>query len=1072
MVSAGTAQAEGLVWAALRLNSVELIKETLRRAGDIDADALLGAIDALRTDALKANKNSEADLLSYLETLVNEVLNEIDWPAALAVIGPETEAIVRRALAETSMLSVLDLLKHHRTLMTSEVYQSVERGLFEGGPPKLGASRTKRVLSVVGTLAGGSSKARTHMTWASDYRRAGDLYKAQHHASLATRLAEESADAFTEVAALGLQGSLYERFGDRRRAADAFQAAFDQASKAGYDAVGRASIGEALARTYRGLGRYSAALEILEAVMKTRAGIGDHGSEMRNRLLKGLLLEDLGEFERGQAEYETIESIAKSARDLGRQFEAMTNIAASFLKRGDSREGIKRFRQVLVTVQGWQDPRGLASTRNNLGAALLEAGRPAEAMEEYRLAFLDKFSGDPRGMAISVQGLGRAARELGDEEAAKTWMSLLLMNYAETGENTILMAYLTELTDDEITADEGLERMISDAVTSARESGDALDELLLASRLAKYQKARGNRERAIALYRDGIARGTARDPAAPLVIGLKEALAKALMEETEGVSEAYEILESLIAQVRRQIDDLPLDVRKGELIAERIGVYGAMIDLLVSFGERIGLSREDAGRKAFELCESAKSRAFLARLAHASLSPPATISREVRDREARLLAVNRGLQDPTNREVPIESYRLTRLQEIERELNECWTQMRSAAPEYVRLRTGVPATADEVRAIITASGVPTAVVSFLCQQDHTTCFVLRSDSDGLLVHRLAVGREELSEAAKALRRAFNGSPDEFPPYPAIRRDRPNECDLSFLDTIAHRLLTFLPSVEGVELLCIAPHGPLHLLPLHALRTPQGGYLVERFGVAYTPSLTALGYTARVPPQRSSSDRTSVYVAGVSSDTDPHPENFERDAELFDRSTCDVVEDSGADAVSKDRVVVRASGHEVVHLTCHGHFDHRDPLSSGLLLSDGEQRPPRDVSALPITRRADFVLTARDVLRSNIDAQLITLRACSTGLQAELNPGDEFEGLTRSLLLAGGRSIIASLWNVDQQSSFDLLQRFYRIWRMGKGSQPKWRALAAAQREMLSCEEEPVLRHMYHWAPLVLIGDWR
>jgi hypothetical protein len=81
----------------------------------------------------------------------------------------------------------------------------------------------------------------------------------------------------------------------------------------------------------------------------------------------------------------------------------------------------------------------------------------------------------------------------------------------------------------------------------------------------------------------------------------------------------------------------------------------------------------------------------------------------------------------------------------------------------------------------------------------------------------------------------------------------------------------------------------------------------------------------------------------------------------------------------------------------------------------------------VTRLADFLLTARELMRSSIDAELITLRARarSTGLQGEWNAGDEFDGLTRALLSAGSRAVLVSLWNVDQRSSFELMRHYGR-----------------------------------------------
>lgn len=106
------------------------------------------------------------------------------------------------------------------------------------------------------------------------------------------------------------------------------------------------------------------------------------------------------------------------------------------------------------------------------------------------------------------------------------------------------------------------------------------------------------------------------------------------------------------------------------------------------------------------------------------------------------------------------------------------------------------------------------------------------------------------------------------------------------------------------------------------------------------------------------------------------------------------------------------------------------------------------------------------------ARIVTLRACSTAIQAERNSGDELEGLSRSLLYAGNASVVVSLWNVNQQTSQQFMAKFYHYWAESGKPVEKWRALNMAQRDFLNASDKPLLSHPYHWAPLIIIGDWR
>jgi len=97
---------------------------------------------------------------------------------------------------------------------------------------------------------------------------------------------------------------------------------------------------------------------------------------------------------------------------------------------------------------------------------------------------------------------------------------------------------------------------------------------------------------------------------------------------------------------------------------------------------------------------------------------------------------------------------------------------------------------------------------------------------------------------------------------------------------------------------------------------------------------------------------------------------------------------------------------------------------------------------------------------------VTLSACETALGSSyfggLPVGDDFVGLTRAFMDAGGAAVLASLWEVDDQSTLDLMKSFYK----GLGELGPAASLAAAQRSML---DEKDLADPYHWAAFVVVG---
>jgi CHAT domain-containing protein len=214
----------------------------------------------------------------------------------------------------------------------------------------------------------------------------------------------------------------------------------------------------------------------------------------------------------------------------------------------------------------------------------------------------------------------------------------------------------------------------------------------------------------------------------------------------------------------------------------------------------------------------------------------------------------------------------------------------------------------------------------------------------------------------------------------------------------------------------------------------------------------------------------VFTAGVSSADDSHPEYFESEAEIFDPDRWELTAAFGVKQATRENVLSSLARKQVVHLSCHGFFDHRMPLNSGLVFSDGVAKAPRDLRDVPFLYRQNFLVTARDLMRASLDADLVTLSACSSGLLSARNAGDEMEGFTRTLLAAGAATSLVAMWNVDQASSHGFLASFYAQLASAGNTSAKWRALHAAQVAYIKSDAED-LRHPYHWAPFVLIGDW-
>jgi CHAT domain-containing protein len=187
---------------------------------------------------------------------------------------------------------------------------------------------------------------------------------------------------------------------------------------------------------------------------------------------------------------------------------------------------------------------------------------------------------------------------------------------------------------------------------------------------------------------------------------------------------------------------------------------------------------------------------------------------------------------------------------------------------------------------------------------------------------------------------------------------------------------------------------------------------------------------------------------------------------------------------------------IIHLATHGKMDDVVPMNSRLVLSRIQLPDPASTAIDQLSY--DGIVTAGEVMSTwKIDAELVTLSACQTGLGRN-GGGEGFIGFAQAFFLAGARSLIVSLWEVDDQATSLLMSRFYQNWlgRRDGLSGPmskaealrqakEWlRALTTAQvhdeiarlsrgeprrREGLPVAAHP-FDHPHYWAAFILMGD--
>jgi len=284
-------------------------------------------------------------------------------------------------------------------------------------------------------------------------------------------------------------------------------------------------------------------------------------------------------------------------------------------------------------------------------------------------------------------------------------------------------------------------------------------------------------------------------------------------------------------------------------------------------------------------------------------------------------------------------------------------------------------------------------------------------------------------------------------------------------------------IDAARRLLLSPDGPLHTLPFAAL-VRKGRWLAEqkpihsvlsatlyaeirksRHSAEGTPATLAAFGDPLYPPLESGHlaaadpDVRTAVVRGLSLTPLPSTRDEVRGiAALFPEARTFL----GAEA-TEERAKSIGKGTRYLHFACHGLLDERLPLNSALALTMPEH---------PEDGRQNGLLQAWEIFDSvRIDAELVTLSSCDSALGEEMG-GEGLIGLTRAFQYAGARSVVASLWSVEDSSTSELMKRFYGYLKQGR---TKDEALRAAQADLI---HSPGLSHPYQWAAFQLSVDWR
>jgi CHAT domain-containing protein len=839
-----------------------------------------------------------------------------------------------------------------------------------------------------------------------------------------------SGQAAYEVLSLIVAGTARSRLLDDRGAVETLATAARTASEAGLLRLE----GEALARLGQAcedMGQYAAALNCHDRALRIAAAMGDESATVARLLALGSWCEAVGQMGLAETYFQRALGLARLSGDQVGEARALQSLGTALHRQGRSDTGLRQLEAAMALCEGLGDRIGLARCLASIGEVARdrrEFARARDALERAVSAFRDE--GAPLDAATATNSLGNVAFDEGDFEQAAA------------------------------------------AFGQAAREHDALG--------ARMAAATSLANRAEALYR--------------------------LDRCAEAEKDYVEALTRFEA-VRIGLGDLT--EAKTSHLGRRAQVYQQFADVLT----RLGRPNE-----SFDVVQRMKARALLDLLTMGRATIETGMTDEERETErklrtraeelaARMLA--EGVRNRPGSKLRYEAL-AKELREAENRLEEFTSALYARRPRLKDARMAATMTSEEAGKLLPED---TALVEFAVSEYAVNIIVLRKENGTVRIDGSSrkVYLPDLRERAAALRRAVTTAEGQW-----------EELARGLYDDLIRPVAK---SLAGKRRWVVCPDGCLWDVPFAVLMPGPGQCLIDRHEVVYAYSGTGVARVLAAPkpqgasrsllvvanPQFGSGARFSSLADDVGQrpiDTPSRPIDLpsrpidqpsrpidvpsrpidvpsraiDSVSRAIDSLSREYAPDSSGGSIvplpgtqreadglrrifpgatvlagpgaQEGRFKALAQDYRFIHLATHGFVNDTSPMLSSVILAQ-----PSEGS------REDGLLTAREISRLRLRAEMVVMSACNTA-RGEVRSGEGMVGMAWSLFVAGCPTQVVSQWAVNDASAADLMVDFYRNLSEGK---PKGQSLREAA---LRLRRDKSRSHPHYWAPFVVIGDWR
>jgi CHAT domain-containing protein/tetratricopeptide (TPR) repeat protein len=766
-------------------------------------------------------------------------------------------------------------------------------------------------------------------------------------------------------------------------------------------------------------------------------------------------LNNLGIVSRLQGEYEKAIDYYNRALALAERMSSsravafvLNNIGGVHLMRGNYRDALHYYQESLAIKEKNQTGEvslDISSTLNNISTVYERIGDFDLALEYLqRSEDVYRRLGKPVASEILVD-LGRLSADRRQYDLAVAYYERALAAYEAAGTQAQMASTLTYLGSvrralgdiDGAMKDFQRSLAISERINDRYQVADTLIEMSGASLMQRDPStALESVKRAVRL-----ARQTA----------LREILWRALVAEGEvhdgfgdknaaekSYSEAVDLIEELRSEAAGGSQE------RQEFFEGRLAAFENLTGLLAA---------EHREAEALAMAERAKARVMLEVLrdgrADFTLLTPDERERQ-RQLERNLTVAHARVEAARAKQPPNENTLGS--------LRESWLQARAAEAEFrtilyekypaLRLSRGdaTPGSLQDAEAIVRDTA--TALIEFTVTPHTTYLFVVTRDAArvaSLATFKITIEEEELRKQAAQLRQQL-----------ASR-------DFDFEQTARHLYQQLFGSAQarlnGKTHLIIVPDGPLWEIPFQALEPRSKHYLIEDAAVSIAPSIAVLRETRAKREQVARSEVPRLVAVGdpTSANLPEAAGQVQRLKELYGPGRSEILTGGAA---SEERFISLAGNANVLHVATHGVLDDKSPMYSFLSMA---RHSDSDAAR-------DGRLEGWEIMKLNLHADVVVLAGCETG-RGRIGAGEGVIGLAWAFFLAGSPRTVVSLWNVEAESTTDLMVAFHKQLRVGLTKTPEHPAVAESLRgASLSLLRDSRFRHPFYWAAFSVIGD--